>query len=70
VAGRSRVCSGSYGLSASLFFRSLTVDAVCGADSGLQRLGIVPSSMELIVPQYLAGGGHRNRLSTFRGQLR
>lgn len=37
-------------------FRSLALDSVCARD-GLARLGIVPSSLEAIVPTYL-GTGH------------
>jgi NADH dehydrogenase len=41
-------------------YRSLALDSVC-TDDGLARLGLVPASLEAIVPRYL-GTGHPARL--------
>ena len=46
-------------------YRSLTVNSVCAA-SGLAELNIEPTSMELIVPQYLGTAGHQKWLSRLR----
>lgn len=51
-------------------WRSLQADSVCNGDSGLAGLGIMPTSMAVMVPKYLGADGHRNRLSGYRGAAR
>jgi NADH dehydrogenase len=46
-------------------FRSLSLDSVC-TESGLARLGIVPTSLRAIVPDYLGPRERNARLSDFR----
>jgi len=46
-------------------YRSLKLDSVC-SESGLARLGIAPTSLQAIVPQYLGGGRREAQLDAFR----
>lgn len=48
-------------------YRSMQVDSVCEGESGLAKLGIRATPMELVVPRYLSDAGHRGQISTFRG---
>lgn len=47
--------------------RSAQSDSVCAHGNGLVSLGIAPTPMESIVPQYLGRRSMRNRYDVFRG---
>jgi NADH dehydrogenase len=46
-------------------YRSLGVHSLCEED-GFAALGLSPRPLEIILPQYLRGGGKQRRLSLFR----
>jgi len=46
-------------------YRSLGVHSLCEED-GFAALGLSPRPLEIILPQYLRGGGRQRRLSLFR----
>ncbi len=46
-------------------YNSLKQDSVC-TQSGLDRLGIVPTALEAVAPLYLAGGKVKGRFDTYR----
>ena len=46
--------------------RSLSVDSVVGGSNGLTTLGITPTPMAAVVPQYLGGRALRQRYNRFR----
>lgn len=46
--------------------RSMQTDSICQHGNGLEMLGITPTPMEIIVPQYLGGKRIRNRYDAFR----
>lgn len=48
--------------------RSLQEDSVLGDDDGLARLGIVPTPMHVVVPQYLAAANVRGRYYAYRSE--
>jgi len=48
--------------------RSLGVDSVCTEMDGLRALGIEPTPLESVAPQYLARLGARARYADYRGQ--
>ena len=50
--------------------RSLQEDSVCARGNGLEQLGIAPTPLEAIVPQYLGGRQQRRRLYGFRVRAR
>lgn len=50
-------------------YRSLSVHSICDVD-GFAAFGIEPTSMEAVVPNYLAGRYERARLSTIRAHAR
>jgi NADH dehydrogenase len=51
-------------------FRSLQVNSVYQGQNGLTRLGITPTSLEAVVPAYLAKRTSRGRYSVFRTHAR
>jgi uncharacterized protein YbjT (DUF2867 family) len=51
-------------------YRSLQVDSVCRGQNGLQQLNIEPTSLESVVPRYLARGGARAEYADFRSAAR
>jgi uncharacterized protein YbjT (DUF2867 family) len=48
-------------------YLSATVDSVCSCNA-LPELGITPTAVEAVVPDYLAGGRRQQRLSKFRNR--
>lgn len=50
-------------------YLSTRVDSVCSED-GLQELGITPTAIDAVVPQYLSGRNIRARYNLFRKQFR
>ncbi len=48
-------------------FRAAQQDSICAQSNGLVTLGLAPTPMESIVPQYLGGRSMRNRYDDFRG---
>lgn len=50
-------------------FQSLSIDSICLED-GLGRLGIVPTAMHAVVPQYLAHKNVKGRYRRYRAQAR
>ncbi|MGE4616094.1 MAG: complex I NDUFA9 subunit family protein [Gammaproteobacteria bacterium] len=50
--------------------RSTQEDSVCGPNNALEQLGIRPTPMDQIVPQYLGGERIRNRYYGYRSEAR
>lgn len=48
--------------------RSLSVDSVCSGQNGLEALGIVPTPLEAVAPQYLAHRYLKSRYAEFRSE--
>ncbi|NIP73658.1 MAG: complex I NDUFA9 subunit family protein [Gammaproteobacteria bacterium] len=51
-------------------YLSLQMDNVCPAGSALEELGITPTSIEAVVPQYLAHRSHRDHYMDYRRRAR
>lgn len=50
--------------------RSLQEDSVLDEENGLDKLGVAPTPMHVIVPQYLAGANVRGRYYAYRSEAR
>jgi NADH dehydrogenase len=48
--------------------RSLSIDSVCTGENGLTTLGITPTALETIAPQYLAHRYSRARYAEYRSE--
>ncbi len=48
--------------------RSAKEDSVCGGTNGLERLGIRPTPVDVIVPRYLRGNDVRSRFYAYRSE--
>ncbi len=51
-------------------YRSLQTDSVCSGENGLQSLGITPTGIESVVPQYLDTRSQRGSYRRFRSHAR
>ena len=48
--------------------RSLSIDSVCAGENGLGALGIKPTPLEAVAPQYLAHHNLKGRYADFRSE--